>query len=114
MVVGHGGDEVKASLTKRPRLQFVTQEQQLGQVTLLQARTHLEGKRTIVLLSGDVPLLTVASLRRCSIHMPKPRRCDRHHRAPATAVWLWTHRSHQRQDLEDRRGAIPPPREGPD
>jgi bifunctional UDP-N-acetylglucosamine pyrophosphorylase/glucosamine-1-phosphate N-acetyltransferase len=65
MVVGHGADEVKASLAKRPRLQFVTQEQQLGTGhALLQARTHLEGKKgTVVLLSGDVPLLTVASLR---------------------------------------------------
>ena len=65
MVVGHGADEVKESLTKRPRLLFVTQEQQLGTGhALLQARPHLEGKKGIVvLLSGDVPLLTVASLR---------------------------------------------------
>ena len=65
VVVGHGADEVRASLTKRPRVQFATQEPQLGTGhALLQARTHLEGKKgTVVLLSGDAPLLTVASLR---------------------------------------------------
>src|SRR5215204_4805098 len=64
MVVGHGADEVKRSLAKRIRLQFVSQEQQLGTGhALLQARAHLEGKTgTLVLLSGDVPLLTVDSL----------------------------------------------------
>jgi bifunctional UDP-N-acetylglucosamine pyrophosphorylase/glucosamine-1-phosphate N-acetyltransferase len=80
LVVGHGADEVKASLAlrqaqgdpersrgvaKRQRLQFVTQEQQLGTGhALLQARPHLEGKRgTVVLLSGDAPLLTVDSVK---------------------------------------------------
>ena len=65
LVVGHGADEVKASLTKRPTLQFVTQEQQLGTGhALLQTRRVLEGKTgTVVLLSGDVPLLTVDTLK---------------------------------------------------
>jgi len=65
MVVGHGADDVKRSLAKRRQLQFVTQEQQLGTGhALLQARAHLEGKSgTVVLLSGDVPLLTVDSLK---------------------------------------------------
>jgi bifunctional UDP-N-acetylglucosamine pyrophosphorylase/glucosamine-1-phosphate N-acetyltransferase len=64
LVVGHGAEEVKRSLAKRQRLQFVTQEQQLGTGhALLQARPHLEGKTgTVVLLSGDAPLLTVDSL----------------------------------------------------
>jgi bifunctional UDP-N-acetylglucosamine pyrophosphorylase / glucosamine-1-phosphate N-acetyltransferase len=64
LVIGHGGDEVRRSLAKRTALQFVTQEQQLGTGhALLQARPHLEGKSgTVVLLSGDVPLLTTASL----------------------------------------------------
>jgi bifunctional UDP-N-acetylglucosamine pyrophosphorylase/glucosamine-1-phosphate N-acetyltransferase len=64
LVVGHGGDEVKHSLAKRKALQFVTQEQQLGTGhALLQTRPLLEGKSgTVVLLSGDVPLLTVATL----------------------------------------------------
>jgi bifunctional UDP-N-acetylglucosamine pyrophosphorylase / glucosamine-1-phosphate N-acetyltransferase len=65
LVVGHGAGEVKASLAKRTRLQFVTQEQQLGTGhALLQTRPHLEGKSgTVVLLSGDVPLLSVDSLK---------------------------------------------------
>jgi bifunctional UDP-N-acetylglucosamine pyrophosphorylase/glucosamine-1-phosphate N-acetyltransferase len=58
MVVGHGAGEVKRSLAKRTRLQFVTQEQQLGTGhALLQTRPVLEGKSgTVVLLSGDAPL----------------------------------------------------------
>ena len=44
IVVGHGADEVKASLAKRPSLQFAAQEQQLGTGhALLQTRPHLEG-----------------------------------------------------------------------
>ena len=65
MVVGHGANEVTGALRKRHLLQFVTQEQQLGTGhALLQARPLLEGKSgTVVLLSGDVPLLSAASLR---------------------------------------------------
>jgi bifunctional UDP-N-acetylglucosamine pyrophosphorylase / glucosamine-1-phosphate N-acetyltransferase len=64
MVVGHGAEAVQQSLAKRTRLQFVTQEPQLGTGhALLQARTHLDGKKgTVVLLSGDAPLLRVDSL----------------------------------------------------
>ena len=65
MVVGHGADAVRQSLSKRTALQFVTQDQQLGTGhALLQARPLLEGKTgTVVLLSGDVPLLSVDSLK---------------------------------------------------
>lgn len=65
MVVGHGADQVKQSLSKRTSLQFVTQEQQLGTGhALLQTRPLLEGKTgTVVLLSGDVPLLSSNSLK---------------------------------------------------
>ncbi len=65
MVVGHGADDVRRALAKRTRLQFVTQEQQLGTGhALLQTRPHLEGRSgTVVLLSGDVPLLSVDSLK---------------------------------------------------
>ena len=64
IVVGHGGDDVRKSLGKRTRLQFVTQEQQLGTGhALLQTRKLLEGRTgTLVLLSGDAPLLTAASV----------------------------------------------------
>ncbi len=65
LVVGHGADEVKASLASRTTLRFVTQEQQLGTGhALLQTRPVLEGKSgVVVLLSGDVPLLTSNTLR---------------------------------------------------
>lgn len=64
LVVGHGADQVKNALRNRDLLQFVTQEQQLGTGhALLQTRPLLEGKTgTVVLLSGDVPLLTGAAL----------------------------------------------------
>jgi len=66
LVVGHGADEVKAVLAgSRQTLQFVVQEQQLGTGhALLQTRALLEGKQgVVVLLSGDVPLLTGNTLR---------------------------------------------------
>jgi bifunctional UDP-N-acetylglucosamine pyrophosphorylase/glucosamine-1-phosphate N-acetyltransferase len=64
IVVGHGADQLEAALAGRP-FQFATQEQQLGTGhALLQTRPLLEGRAgTVVLLSGDVPLLTVATLR---------------------------------------------------
>jgi bifunctional UDP-N-acetylglucosamine pyrophosphorylase/glucosamine-1-phosphate N-acetyltransferase len=65
LVVGHGAGDVKRALVKRRQLHFVTQERQLGTGhALLQTRSLLEGKNgTVVLLSGDVPLLTVDSLK---------------------------------------------------
>ena len=69
LVVGHGGDTVKKALGDvasgtNPRLQFVIQKQQLGTGhALLQTRPVLEGKSgVVVLLSGDVPLLTGRTL----------------------------------------------------
>ena len=66
VVVGHGADQVKAGLTgfAGGPLQFVVQEKQLGTGhALLQTRGLLAGKSgTVILLSGDVPLLSVASL----------------------------------------------------
>ncbi len=91
LVVGHGADEVKTALVGpakaghhmgtdagpaigadvnvasafRRTLQFVVQEQQLGTGhALLQTRPLLEGKSgLVILLSGDVPLLTSNTLR---------------------------------------------------
>jgi bifunctional UDP-N-acetylglucosamine pyrophosphorylase / glucosamine-1-phosphate N-acetyltransferase len=64
VVVGHGAEQVKAALGDSAGIDFVAQEQQLGTGhALLQARPLLEGRKgTVVLLSGDVPLLTVNSL----------------------------------------------------
>ena len=65
VVVGHLSARVKDTLRERPGLGFAWQEPQLGTGhALLQAEPHLAGKSgTVVLLSGDVPLLRPATLR---------------------------------------------------
>ena len=65
LVLGHGADEVRAWFAHASDLQFVVQEPQLGTGhALLQARPVLEGKGgRVLLLSGDVPLLTAGSVR---------------------------------------------------
>jgi bifunctional UDP-N-acetylglucosamine pyrophosphorylase / glucosamine-1-phosphate N-acetyltransferase len=65
VVVGHLSARVQDCLQKRPGLRFALQEPQLGTGhALLQAEPHLAGKSgTVVLLSGDVPLLRPATLR---------------------------------------------------
>ena len=70
IVVGHQADEVRAGLRSRPDLQFALQEPQLGTGhALLQAERALSGAAgTVVLLSGDVPLLTAATLQRLVDH----------------------------------------------
>jgi len=66
MVLGHGADQVRAELSGAADVRFVLQEPQLGTGhALLQARPLLAGRPgTVVLLSGDVPLLTRRSLER--------------------------------------------------
>jgi bifunctional UDP-N-acetylglucosamine pyrophosphorylase / glucosamine-1-phosphate N-acetyltransferase len=66
VVVGHLADKVKAALGKRLGLRFALQQPQLGTGhALLQAEPHLAGAAgTLVLLSGDVPLLRPATLKR--------------------------------------------------
>ena len=64
IVVGHQAEAVRKALAGRPNLQFALQEPQLGTGhALLQAEQALGGATgTVVLLSGDVPLLTPATL----------------------------------------------------
>jgi bifunctional UDP-N-acetylglucosamine pyrophosphorylase/glucosamine-1-phosphate N-acetyltransferase len=67
VVVGHHADQLKAAIGKRLGLAFALQEPQLGTGhALLQAEPLLRDARgTLLLLSGDVPLLraeTVAAL----------------------------------------------------
>lgn len=66
VVLGHGADQVRAALAGANDVHFVVQEPQLGTGhALLQTRSLLEGQRgAVVLLSGDVPLLTKSSLER--------------------------------------------------
>lgn len=65
LVIGHMAERVRAALGKRLGLRFALQEPQLGTGhALLQAEPHLAGATgTVVLLSGDVPLLRPATLR---------------------------------------------------
>ena len=64
-MLGHGADEVRAWFSQASDVQFVVQEPQLGTGhALLQTRALLDGKAgRVLLLSGDVPLLTAASVR---------------------------------------------------
>ena len=64
VVVGHEADQLKSALGPRPGLSFALQEPQLGTGhALLQAEPMLGGASgTLVLLYGDVPLLTASSV----------------------------------------------------
>ena len=68
VVVGHGAEALQNAVRKFASaipIRFAVQEQQLGTGhALLQTRSFLEGKTgTVVLLSGDAPLLMVDTLR---------------------------------------------------
>jgi len=64
VVVGHQADTLVAALTGFPGLTFVVQEPQLGTAhALLTTESALRGQTgTLVLLSGDVPLLSAKTL----------------------------------------------------
>jgi bifunctional UDP-N-acetylglucosamine pyrophosphorylase/glucosamine-1-phosphate N-acetyltransferase len=81
VIVGHGGDDVREALRKRPGLTFALQEPQLGTGhALLQAEAALGGATgTVVLLSGDVPLLRPGTLEALV-------RTHQHHAAAATVL----------------------------
>jgi bifunctional UDP-N-acetylglucosamine pyrophosphorylase/glucosamine-1-phosphate N-acetyltransferase len=85
LVIGYGADALRQAVGKfripglSAPIRFVVQEQQLGTGhALLQTRPLLEGQPgTVVLLSGDVPLLAVNTLRAL---------LDTHHQAGAAAT----------------------------
>jgi bifunctional UDP-N-acetylglucosamine pyrophosphorylase/glucosamine-1-phosphate N-acetyltransferase len=66
VIVGHRADVVRDKLGKAQNIGFAVQEPQLGTAhALQQAEPLLTGRRgTLVLLSGDVPLLSAATLKR--------------------------------------------------
>jgi bifunctional UDP-N-acetylglucosamine pyrophosphorylase/glucosamine-1-phosphate N-acetyltransferase len=65
IVVGHQAEALQSALPDQPGLTFVVQEPQLGTAhALLTTAGVLEGDSgTVVLLSGDVPLLTANTLK---------------------------------------------------
>jgi bifunctional UDP-N-acetylglucosamine pyrophosphorylase/glucosamine-1-phosphate N-acetyltransferase len=69
-VLGHQAEAVRAALRKHEGLESVVQEPQLGTGhALLTAASALNGASgTLVLLSGDVPLLSAKTLRRLVAH----------------------------------------------
>jgi bifunctional UDP-N-acetylglucosamine pyrophosphorylase/glucosamine-1-phosphate N-acetyltransferase len=66
LILGHHAEVVRARLADRDRLQFAIQQPQLGTAhALQQAEGPLTGQRgTLMMLSGDVPLLTAPTLAR--------------------------------------------------
>ena len=66
LVVGHAATDVQAALANWPNLQFVVQSPQLGTGhALMQAEPVLGDKKgTVLLLYGDVPLLSTGTLLR--------------------------------------------------
>jgi len=81
IVVGHRADDVRAALQSRSDIKFALQEPQLGTGhALLQTEAALAGASgTVILLSGDVPLLRAETLQRL---------VDRHRETGAAATVL--------------------------
>jgi bifunctional UDP-N-acetylglucosamine pyrophosphorylase/glucosamine-1-phosphate N-acetyltransferase len=62
VVIGHGGDQVRAAFALRP-LDFAVQEQQLGTGhAVQQALPHIGADGTVLVLYGDVPLIGADTL----------------------------------------------------
>jgi bifunctional UDP-N-acetylglucosamine pyrophosphorylase/glucosamine-1-phosphate N-acetyltransferase len=82
VVFGHQADAVRNALRGRPGLKLALQEPQLGTGhALLQAESALAGAEgTLLLVSGDVPLLTAGTL----------ERLVRHHQEAAAAATVLT------------------------
>jgi len=70
VVLGHQADEIRSSVPHSPELRFVLQEPQLGTGhALLQAESELGDRRgTLLLLSGDVPLLRPSTVLALAAH----------------------------------------------
>ena len=66
IVIGHQGEAIREALSRRSDIRFVIQEPQLGTAhAVLQGEPLLGGQSgTLLLLSGDVPLLGPQTLRR--------------------------------------------------
>jgi bifunctional UDP-N-acetylglucosamine pyrophosphorylase / glucosamine-1-phosphate N-acetyltransferase len=75
MVVGHGADSVRLFMGERQNMRWVLQEPQLGTAhALQQAEPCLAGKQgTLLLLSGDVPMLRAETLQRHAANHSRSR-----------------------------------------
>jgi bifunctional UDP-N-acetylglucosamine pyrophosphorylase/glucosamine-1-phosphate N-acetyltransferase len=66
VVYGHGGEQVPTAMHAAD-LRFITQQPQLGTGhALRQALPHLDGRKDVLVLYGDVPLITLATLKTLS------------------------------------------------
>ena len=64
IVYGHGGDQVQAAFADQPDLQWAEQARQLGTGhAVQQAMPNVPDGAQVLVLYGDVPLITAASLR---------------------------------------------------
>jgi bifunctional UDP-N-acetylglucosamine pyrophosphorylase/glucosamine-1-phosphate N-acetyltransferase len=64
-IVGHGADAVQARYADDQQINWVLQREQKGTGhALLQVMPHIETDNTILVLYGDVPLISVATLQR--------------------------------------------------
>jgi bifunctional UDP-N-acetylglucosamine pyrophosphorylase/glucosamine-1-phosphate N-acetyltransferase len=75
LVVGHGGEQVKRSLTGHPGVRFALQDPQLGTAHALSQVEPMLGdaRGQVLVLSGDVPRLRSISLARLSAAQAKTR-----------------------------------------
>ena len=65
IVYGHGGDEVKAAFADQPELHWAEQAQQLGTGHAVeQAMPQVPDAATVLVLYGDVPLISSETLQR--------------------------------------------------
>ena len=65
LVYGHGGEQVRAAFADQPDLQWAEQSQQLGTGhAVQQAIPGVPDGARVLVLYGDVPLITAATLRR--------------------------------------------------
>lgn len=77
VVIGHGRDKVMQMLQDY-RVRFAIQEEQLGTGhALLQAKDFIDSDSTVIVLSGDIPLLRGETLRQLrSVHHRKNAACS--------------------------------------
>jgi bifunctional UDP-N-acetylglucosamine pyrophosphorylase/glucosamine-1-phosphate N-acetyltransferase len=101
IVVGHEADSIRRFVGDRPNIGWVLQEPQLGTAhALQQTESQLAAKRgTLILLSGDVPMLEAVTLQRL-VH------AHQNARAAATVVTAVVERPYGYGRIVRTRGRI--------